>query len=370
MSNFTVDPNMGFLNPTPGQDPGPDYATNQSNTNTTIGAHDHSPGKGVKVTVNGLNINTDLPINGNNITLVKTVNFTAQGASLPGSAPNLGAIYVAGNELYYNDESGNVVKMTNLGSVNAGAGSITGLPSGTASATYSSGSGTFIWQSATSTPANMDFGAAIFRNNVANSKGLTLSPPNAMAADFNVTLPTSNGSGSTAFLTYDTSNNITVGPSINGGITTSNIASNTILNANIANGTIQNAKFAAANYFVSTATGSPTTLATSASPAAITQLAGSLTTVGRPVRVQIQSAGAGARAFIEPGTASIQVLLYIDGVETYGELLTQANTFICPTTIFNWFVPGLSAGVHTFAIFYISTNNWNITNATLAVQEV
>lgn len=189
MATFTIDPNMGFPNPTPGEDPGPDYANNLQTSLTTIGAHDHSPGKGLPVTPLGLNINADLPLNGNNLTLVKTVNFVSLIAPLAGVSPNLGCIYVSGNELYYNDESGNVIPITLNGSVNSGAGSITGLPSGTASASYSGGSQTFIWRSATNTPANMDMGSAIIREVAANAKGVTLKSVTSLGTDYDLILP-------------------------------------------------------------------------------------------------------------------------------------------------------------------------------------
>jgi len=254
--------NMNLIVPTVGQEPGPDWATDINADLGILDQHDHSSGSGVQITPAGININTDFSINSHNLTTVKTVNFSNQSASLAGTAPNLGCVYVAGGELYYNDEAGNVVKITNSGNVNAGAGSITGLPSGTASASYSSG--TFVFQSATSTPANMDVGSLIIRNVTANSKGLTISPPNALGADYSLVMPPTNSAGSTVFLTYDTSNNIgatvvlpltgtnIANATITGSkiasatITGSNIASATITATNIATGTITNTQIAAA----------------------------------------------------------------------------------------------------------------------------
>lgn len=206
---------MGLIVPGVGTEPGPTWASDLNSDLGILDQHNHAAGQGVQITPAGININSDLSMNGNNLTTIKTVNFSAQGASLPGSAPNLGCIYVAGNELYYNDEAGNVVPITNNGNVNAGAGSITGLPSGTASASYSAGSQTFVWQSATSTPANMDFASATFRNLIASSKGLTVNPPNAMASDYSLTLPPSNATGTTVYLQYDSSNNIVSGVKAN-----------------------------------------------------------------------------------------------------------------------------------------------------------
>lgn len=214
MSDVVISPNMNLPVPIVGVDPGPDWATNINACLGILDQHNHSSGQGVQITPSGLNINSDLTMNSNNLTYVNTVRFVNLSGTLAGTSPNLGCIYEANNELIYNDGAGNVVPITKTGSVNAGAGSITGLPSGTASASYSAGSQTFIWQSATNTPANMDFGSGIFRNIVANSKGLTLNPPNAMGADYSVALPQPNGTGNTVVLTYDTSNNIGLGPSL------------------------------------------------------------------------------------------------------------------------------------------------------------
>lgn len=219
MSDVILSPNMNLPVPVVGEEPGPDWANNINACLGILDQHSHVSGQGVPITPAALNINSDLTFQGNNITNLKALIFASQVSPIIAIAPYLGAVYVAGNELYYNDEAGNQVQITLNGSVNSGAGSISGLPSGTASASYSAGSQTFVWQSATNTPANMDFASAIFRNLVANSFGLTLNPPNAMGADYDVTLPPPNSSGSMAFLTYDTSNNVSVGPSIVNGIT-------------------------------------------------------------------------------------------------------------------------------------------------------
>lgn len=237
----TITANMGLVVPGVGSEQGPDWAQEINADLGVLDQHDHSPGFGVPITPSGISINANLPLNGNNLTTVKTVNFSAQGSSLSGVSPNLGCVYVAGNELYYNDEAGNVVQITSVGSVNAGAGSITGLPSGTASASYSGGK--FVWQSATSTAANMDAGSYIYRNAAASSKGLTLSPPNAMAADFGLVLPSI--PGTTSFVTLDTSGNLSGAVSTTAGITGSNIAAGTVTGSNIAASTITLSNLAA-----------------------------------------------------------------------------------------------------------------------------
>lgn len=189
MSDTTISPNMNLIVPVVGQDPGPDWANNLNADLGILDEHNHSPGQGVQINPAGLNINADLPLNGNNLTLVKTVNFVSQLAPLAGAPPNLGAIYVAGNELFYNDEAGNVVPITHNGSVNAGAGSITGLPNGTASVSYSGIAQTYTFQSATNTPANLDGGAITLRPIAISPNGITINAPPSLPASYSLTLP-------------------------------------------------------------------------------------------------------------------------------------------------------------------------------------
>ena len=189
MSDTTISPNMNLIVPVVGQDPGPDWANNLNADLGILDEHNHSPGQGVQINPAGLNINADLPLNGNNLTLVKTVNFVSQLAPLAGAPPNLGAIYVAGNELFYNDEAGNVVPITHNGSVNAGAGSITGLPNGTASVSYSGIAQTYTFQSATNTPANLDGGSITLRPIAISPNGITINAPPSLPASYSLTLP-------------------------------------------------------------------------------------------------------------------------------------------------------------------------------------
>lgn len=338
MANYTIDPNMGFANPTPGEDPGPDYAINQSNTNTIIGAHNHSPGNGVPITPDGMNITTDLSFNSNNLLAVKTVNFFALSSPLAGLAPDLGCIYVAGNELYYNDEVGNVVQITNLGAVNSGAGSITGLPSGTASASYSSGNQRFVWQSATSTAADMDGGSVILREKIASANGVTLSSPLALAADyeifFNAALP-----GAYSFLEMDTAGNISYTVPDNSTIEVSSgvlqVKAGGITNVQIAPGTITPANLGPLNYQVSpSTTSSGLTSATSylTLPTFFGNFEVTITTGGRPVMLMIQSDGSGNDASIlgQTSNASAYYRWFRDGTTNVGSgfmLLNNSGTY-------------------------------------------
>lgn len=204
MADYILSPNMLLTMPIPGVAPGPNYAFEQNVAFLTIDGHDHSPGKGVQIHPNGLNINSDLTFLANNATNLRSVRFTSQASPLA-LAADIGCLYESAVDLWFNDGNGNQIRLTQSGSIAGTTGSISGLVP-PASASYSSGSSTFIFQSNINTPANIDGASFILRNLTVNSKGLTLSPPNAMAANYTITLPSL--PAALSFVTIDTSGNM------------------------------------------------------------------------------------------------------------------------------------------------------------------
>lgn len=229
MAGENISANMSMPIPGVGVTVGPQYASDVNASLTIVDTHNHSPGSGVQITPAGLNISSDLSFLSNNAIDIKSARFVPQTIPLAGIA-DIACIYFSGVDLFVNDALGNQIQITQSGGIAGTPGSIANLVA-PASAQYVSGSSTFIWQSNTNTPANMDFASAILRNLVANSKGLTLQPPNAMGADYALTLPSL--PIATAFLTIDAAGAITGSVPTSGGITGSNIASGTITSANI-----------------------------------------------------------------------------------------------------------------------------------------
>ena len=222
---ITISPNMNLPVPVVGVEQGPDWATQINNCMALIDSHTHTTGSGVPINPSGLDINADLSFAGNNATLLRSTRFQNQVSTLSGVF-DLNCAYSsgAGGDLYYNDGSGNQIRLTQSGAVAGTPGSISNLVS-PASATYVSGSQTFVWQSSANTAANLDCGSVIFRNITASSYGLTLTPPAALALNYTITLPAIPAvSGN--FLTIDTSGNISSNVKID-GITLLN-TSNTI----------------------------------------------------------------------------------------------------------------------------------------------
>jgi hypothetical protein len=280
---FTLSPNMNLPVPTVGSEPGPDYALDVNAALSIIDTHNHSAGSGVPVTPDGLSISSDLTFLDNNAIALRSARFQAQPAVLA-LADDLQCVYVTGVDLYYNDGNGNQVRITQSGGVAGSPGSISNLTS-PASASYVSGSETFVWQSNTNKPANLDGGFIKLRNNSTNSKALTLSPPAAMGSDFALTLPSL--PVTTNIVTLDASGNF--GAALNVDNSSLQWSSNTLavkakgvtqnMLANRATGTTVAAGGVAVSTQQDNFVGSNTTWEAAAA------LTCTITTTGRPVRV-------------------------------------------------------------------------------------
>lgn len=180
----TLSPNMLLPVPGVGTEAGPAYATDVNNCLTLIDRHDHTPGYGVQLGASALDIQDDLTLNSNDLTNARSVRFTTQASTISEPA-DLGCLYEVGVDLYFNDGNGNPIRITQSGGIAGAPGSISGLSS-PASASYSPS--TFTFQSAAVTPANLDGASIVLRNLVANSPGITLSPP-SLVSDYTITLP-------------------------------------------------------------------------------------------------------------------------------------------------------------------------------------
>lgn len=342
MANTTISPNMNLPVPNPGTDPGPDWANNLSAcfgpNGGGIDGHNHTAGNGVAIPPAGININSDFPFNANNATLLRSVRFSAQSTPISG-VTDLGCVYVSGVDLYYNDVSGNQVRITQGGGVAGSPGSISGLAS-PASASYVSADQTFVWQSDANTPANMDGGSVLLRNISASSKALTLNPPAAMASNFSLTLPSI--PGATSFTTLDASGNFGNGPAVTAGLTTTNLS---------ATAGILRTQMAAVGQQISAEVNFSTS---SASPVTVTSLTVSLTTHGRPIvlgftgvaggsylRVNGNSGNPNATIVINDGSADIYNFLLECGVGAGGIMA------IPPSSVLLFYVPAAGAYVYT-----------------------
>lgn len=284
MANTTPSTNMSMPVPVVGSDPGPTWGSDLNNCLTIIDGHDHSAGFGVQITPAGLNINSTLTFNNNQITNAQFLGMYVQS----GDPSTLGCLYYKGVDLYFNDGSSNHIRLTASGSVSGATGTITGLPSGTASASYQSGSGTFVFQSATNTGADIDGRSFILRNSSVSSKGLTLSPPAAMGSDIAMTFPTI--PASTLVMTMDSGGGMGTVSNASLGNTLGQAMTSTGANA-IANTRTRSvgASVAAGGVGTSVSTGS----LTFSGAGNVTNLSVQITTTGRPVFISLFPASSG-----------------------------------------------------------------------------
>lgn len=200
MPSTIITPNMSLVLPVPGVETGPQYGSDQNSSFTLVDSHDHTPGKGVPVVPQGININSDLAFNDNNATTLRSARFTSQGAPLA-LITDIQCIYVSGADLYYNDSSGNQVRITNNGAVNVTA---TSLVNGSNIAQFIANQ--LVVDSAANTPANIVAGSYLMGNNVASGNFVTLQPVNSIPSNYSLTMPEL--PAVTSLLTIDSTGNI------------------------------------------------------------------------------------------------------------------------------------------------------------------
>ncbi len=294
----SISPNMSLVLPGVGVTIGPQWATDLNSSLSILDGHNHSAGSGVQITPSGLDINSELSFKANNATELRSVRMTIQAAPLA-LATDLGCLYVSGVDLYFNDENGNQIQITDNGGIAGTPGSISNLTS-PASASYVSGTGTFVWQSNTNVAANLDAASIILRNTTASSNGLTLSPP-TLSSNYSIVLPAL--PASVKFMTLDNSGNMAATYGVDNS--TIEISSNNlqlkdggITNAKVnASAAIARSKLASVGQQLSSSSGIFTT--TSSSPVDVTSVNVTITTTGRPVFVGLISDGSANDSFLE-----------------------------------------------------------------------
>jgi hypothetical protein len=287
MSEYISSPLMNMPVPIVNVAPGPNYAYDVNNCLGLIDSHDHSFGKGTPVTPLGLNINSDLTIESNNLTNVRSVRFSIQSSAFTAPA-DINCLYDINGDAYFMDGLGRNVRITQDGGVAGSPGSITNLTP-PASASYTSINQTFVFQSATNTPANLDAGSVIFRNILSGSNGVTLMAPSALASNYNLTLPLTPLVQS--FMTLDSSGNMAAPWTVDNS--TIEISGGTTVQ--VKDGGITSAKLAPLNSATSSSCGAFTTN----SSGFVTNLSVTITTTGRPVSVGMLSDGSGLLAAVQ-----------------------------------------------------------------------
>ena len=336
MPNFINTPNMNLPNPVPTVDPGPDYAYNLQASLNKIDQHNHSPGQGVQITPNGININADLPFNGNNATTLRTVRFLSQATPITNAQPDVGCLYVAGNELWYNDYTGgNQIQITSNGNVNATS---SGISSGTASASFAGG--VLVVKSSSTSYANVYVQDIVLANGGNLSNQLTLQAA-ALTGSYTITFPSSPPSFSIpANLTMDSSGDI-----IEGG-----------------------------NVMVSASSGTVTTNLTGGSWTTIVDVS-NFVSYGRPIMIVLQGDGTGAQSNFYNSNANpdfLRVRLTRNNTQIFftSIYLSTAANFAAPSILLYTDVVG--AGTYEYKVQFQTafSNTLTATNMALCVYEI
>lgn len=368
-----ITPNMNLPEPVVGSESGPQYATDINACMTIIDQHDHTTGNGVQITPAGLNINSALVFNSQDATGLRSVRFTAQGSPLAGGS-DLGCLYESGVDLYYNDGSGNQVRITQSGGVAGSPGSISNLTA-PASASYVAANTKFVWQSAANTSAYMDCSSILMRNLTANSHALTLQAPAAMAADYSITLPAL--PASQKIMTLDASgvvsapytvdgSTITIAANVigvpSGGIGTTQLASSSVTTAKIADNAVTAAKLAAAAIGISSDAAN-VAIPQSPTAAAITNTTGGIVTGGRPVVITLQPTVSTIGYFTTPAltTIGIQLVRGVTVVTTWNLYNGVSGVVELPSSLTYIDNPGAGTFTYYFQAYYIGSNGSPVT---------
>lgn len=353
MANTYSSQYMSLQIPSVGLDPGPQWATDLNQCIVGIDQHNHSAGSGVQITPSGLNINADLSIGANNLTNARSLRLSPILAT---TTTDLACLYVIGADLYYRDTAGNPIRVTQSGAIAiSGASGFSGLAA-PASASYSSS--TFVFQSNVNVAGNLDGASLVLRNNTALSKGYTINPPSAMAANYSLTLPLTPAAQSVMFIdnTGAMSTSALDGSTIvntsgvvkvpANGITATQIATNAVGTTQIANAAITPAKMAARNVVAGSGF--------SWGAANLTLIGGgsiSITSTGRPVLINAFPGFGGGASYITAAAANVNqcyLYWYRDGVAIAIYQL-NAGAIIMPGGL-TMVDTGATAASHTYQI--------------------
>jgi len=176
---MSTTPNMNLDLPIPEVTTGPQYANMLVDALETIDNHDHSSGKGPRITPSGLNINANLSFADFLATSVGGVRLTSLG-SQPVGGSDLRQLYSYNGELYYRDSAGNAVKITDGGNVNitAPGGGFSGdFGTGTESVPYSSSTKVYSFLQDTGIAAPISAYQLKLLDDSSGSGTITISPP-------------------------------------------------------------------------------------------------------------------------------------------------------------------------------------------------
>ena len=227
--------------------------------------HNHAEDSGVKITPEGININTDLDVNSYSLLDVNSVELVAQSSDPLSGASNTLRFSAYAKELYFTDGDGVAVKITSNGSLDTttSGGWAGDYSSTTAEANYSDSTKTFqLLQDAPNNQAGkLDVADIKLRTTTAgDTTYLTIASP-VVASSWTLTLPDS-PPGNTRLLTMDSSGTVdyTLTPSVTSISTGTVSATGSISSDSVSTGTVSATGLISANGGVTAGSGDDITV--------------------------------------------------------------------------------------------------------------
>lgn len=355
---------------------GPQWAEDLNTDLDLLDQHDHSVGKGVKVTPAGFNVNQDFSMNSYLVTDIAQLAINNLSGTQPTAASR---IYEYGGELYFNDGSANQVQLTSGGAINVAAlGTITGdYSTSTADLTYVDATKTFIFKQSATVTANINSGpVTIYRNtagspyariqqDASQSGNLVWSLPSSYPAS---TLPLKSSSAGVLsiaqILTADIADdqvttvkipdsNITTAKIANLNVTEGKIAAAAVTTTKIADANVTRAKLVAVGQQVSASCGAFGS--NSASYVDVTNLTVTITTTGRPVVLMLQNDGSGNASYIAltgPNSGGVGFFQMFRDATSLGIDQMSTNNGIAPIIPVGAFnrIDVVAAGTYTYKV--------------------
>lgn len=199
-------PNLNLELPVIGVSTGPEWGSAINQNLEVIDTHNHTPGRGRPIPIEAVEFSGNLNLNSQNINNSRTIRFNNSLSAIPATGDDQRALYVKDGELFFNDQSGNEVRMTLSGAVDVAAtGAIQALTA-PASAVYDGVEGLFTFSQNTDFRADMAIGSLFLADPlVQNSKTITLKTPASasIAVPFDITLPGQVAPGNNSVLIGD-----------------------------------------------------------------------------------------------------------------------------------------------------------------------
>jgi hypothetical protein len=114
MATNIIDPVTGIVIPTPGEEPGENYAVDISNALSTLAHLTHTGASnqdGYQIPSAGINFNADISAQSNNLTSLRSTRYTSQSSTLSGVG-DVNCLYFSGGNAFVNNGSGVPIQIT------------------------------------------------------------------------------------------------------------------------------------------------------------------------------------------------------------------------------------------------------------------